>query len=214
MGNLKQIVKRNMRWIILLICLVVFIAIAKDIFEKEVISFDESIYSVVSIFICQPITNIFKVITNLGSAIPLIAISIGTILFLKDKKYGKYISINLIVITLLSIVMKNLFQRPRPTEHRIINETGYSFPSAHSMVNMAFYGFLVYLIYKYVDNRYVKWGLCTILTCLIIAIGISRIYLGVHYPSDVLGGFCFSLVYLALYTNIVKGKLEGREKKM
>ena len=213
MERIKQIVKRNIRWIILLISLVAFIAIAEDVWEKEVLSFDTSIYQIVSIFICQPITSVFKVITNLGSAIPLIAISIATILFLKNKNYGKYISINLVVITILSVLMKNIFQRPRPTEHRIIDETGYSFPSAHSMVNMAFYGFLVYLIYKYVDNKYLKWTLCTLLTFLILAIGISRIYLGVHYPSDVLGGFCFSLVYLALYTNIIKGKLEKNKKE-
>ena len=104
---------------------------------------------------------------------------------------------------LLLILLKNILQRPRPTEYRIIEETGYSFPSGHSMVSMAFYGYLIYLIYKYVKNKYIKWTLIVLLSILICSIGISRIYLGVHYTSDVLGGFLISLSYLIVYTLIV-----------
>lgn len=67
------------------------------------------------------------------------------------------------------------------------------------MVSMAFYGFLIYLIYKKVENKYLKWSLITILGLLIISIGISRIYLGVHYTSDVLAGFLISISYLIIY---------------
>lgn len=94
-------------------------------------------------------------------------------------------------------------QRPRPTEFRIVEETGYSFPSGHSMVSMAFYGYLVYLIYKYVKNKYIKWTSITLLSILIFLIGISRIYLGVHYTSDVVGGFLISIAYLIIYINIM-----------
>ena len=71
------------------------------------------------------------------------------------------------------------------------------------MVSMAFYGFIIYLIYKYIKNQYIKWFSITILSILIITIGISRIYLGVHYTSDVLAGFLISIAYLILYTNII-----------
>lgn len=118
--------------------------------------------------------------------------------------------INLISITILNQILKYVVQRPRPTEFRIIDESGYSFPSGHSMVGMAFYGFIIYLIYHYVKNKYVKWTLCTILTVLIPLIGISRIYLGVHYTSDVIGGFCVSISYLILYTKIVSKQLKNK----
>ena len=75
------------------------------------------------------------------------------------------------------------------------------------MVSLAFYGYLIYLIYKYVKNKYLKWFLITILGILIVNIGISRIYLGVHYTSDVLAGFLISISYLIVYISIVN-KLE------
>lgn len=83
-------------------------------------------------------------------------------------------------------------------------QVGYSFPSGHSMVSMAFYGFLIYLIYNNIKNKYIKWILICSLSILIILIGISRIYLGVHYTSDVLAGFLISISYLVIYTRIVK----------
>ena len=106
-------------------------------------------------------------------------------------------------ITVLNQLLKRILQRPRPTEFRIIEETGYSFPSGHSMVSMAFYGYLIYLIYKYVKNKYVKWILIALLSILICTIGVSRIYLGVHYTSDVLGGFLVSISYLILFISTV-----------
>ena len=122
---------------------------------------------------------------------------------IKNKKIGLSIFSNLVIITVLNQLLKRILQRPRPTEFRIIEETGYSFPSGHSMVSMAFYGYLIYLIYKYVENRYVKWISIVLLSILICAIGVSRIYLGVHYTSDVLGGFLVSISYLILFISTV-----------
>ena len=75
------------------------------------------------------------------------------------------------------------------------------------MISMAFYGFLIYLIYKNIKNKYLKTTLIIILSLLIIAIGISRIYLGVHYLSDVIGGFLISIFYLIVYIKLIKKKL-------
>lgn len=72
------------------------------------------------------------------------------------------------------------------------------------MASMAFYGYLIYLIYKHIENKYIKWTLIALLSILIYTIGVSRIYLGVHYTSDVLGGFLISISYLIIYINLVK----------
>ena len=122
---------------------------------------------------------------------------------IKNKKIGLSIFLNLVIITVLNQLLKRILQRPRPTEFRIIEETGYSFPSGHSMVSMAFYGYLIYLIYRYVKNKYVKWIAIAFLSVLICSIGVSRIYLGVHYTSDVLGGFLVSISYLILFISTV-----------
>ena len=150
------------------------------------------------------VTPIAKFITNFGGAIFLSIATVMLFLLIKNKKIGLSIISNIVIITVLNQLLKRILQRPRPTEFRIVEETGYSFPSGHSMVSMAFYGYLIYLIYRYIKNKYVKWTLITILSILICLIGISRIYLGVHYTSDVLGGFMISISYLVVYISSIK----------
>lgn len=133
----------------------------------------------------------------------LIISTIILIVLIKNKKIGISIFTNLCLATGLNLILKQILQRPRPTEYRIIDETGYSFPSGHSMISMAFYGYIIYLIYKYVKNKYLKIGLITTLSVLIILIGTSRIYLGVHYTSDVIAGFMISISYLIIYISVV-----------
>lgn len=200
----KEFIIKNLKWIILFICLIGFLALAEDVFHKEIMKGDIIGYKIISTFLISDFTTpIAKFITNFGGAIFLIILTITLFILIKNKKIGLSIILNLIVITGLNQILKNILQRPRPTEYRLIEETGFSFPSGHSMVSMAFYGYLIYLIYKYVKNKYLKWISIVLLSILICYIGISRIYLGVHYTSDVLGGFLISLSYLIVYTLIV-----------
>ena len=71
------------------------------------------------------------------------------------------------------------------------------------MVGTAFYGFLIYLTYKYIKNKYLKFSLIIILSLLVFAIGVSRIYLGVHYTTDVLGGYLVAILYLVIFVRLV-----------
>ncbi len=202
--KIKDFFIKNLKWIILFVCLIGFLALAEDIFNKEIMNGDIIGYKIISTFLISDFaTPIAKFITNFGGAIFLIALTIVLFILIKNKKIGASIFSNLVVITILNQLLKRILQRPRPTEFRIIEETGYSFPSGHSMVSMAFYGYLIYLIYRYVKNKYLKWGLIVLLSLLICTIGISRIYLGVHYTSDVLGGFLISISYLVIYISAV-----------
>lgn len=202
--KIKEFIVKNLKWIILFICLIGFLSIAEDVFNKEIMNGDIVGYKLISTFLISDFaTPIAKFITNFGGAIFLAVLTIILFILIKNKKIGASIFANLAIITALNQLLKNILQRPRPTEYRIIEETGYSFPSGHSMISMAFYGYLIYLIYKYVKNKYVKWTSMVLLSILICSIGISRIYLGVHYTSDVLGGFLISISYLVMYISAV-----------
>ncbi len=195
---------KNLKWIILFICLIGFLALAEDVFNKEIMNGDIIGYKMISTFLISDFaTPIAKFITNFGGAIFIIVLTALLVIAIKNKKIGLSIFTNLVIITVLNQSLKRILQRPRPTEYRIIQETGYSFPSGHSMISMAFYGYLIYLIYRYVKNKYIKWLSISLLSILICLIGISRIYLGVHYTSDVLGGFLISISYLVIYISAV-----------
>ena len=201
----KELIKKNLKWVVLFICLVGFLALAEDVFNKEIMYGDIIGYKLISTFLISDfVTPIAKFITNFGGALFLSIATVMLFLLIKNKKIGLSIISNIVIITILNQLLKRILQRPRPTEFRIVEEKGYSFPSGHSMVSMAFYGYLIYLIYRYIKNKYVKWTLITILSILICLIGISRIYLGVHYTSDVLGGFLLSISYLVIYISSIK----------
>lgn len=200
----KEFMKKNFKWLVLFIALIGFLALAEDAFNKEIMNGDIIGYKIISTFLISDFaTPIAKFITKFGGAIFLITLTVILFILIKNKKIGISIFSNLVIITILNQLLKRILQRPRPTEFKIIEETGYSFPSGHSMVSMAFYGYLICLIYKYVNNKYIKWISIVLLSILICSIGVSRIYLGVHYTSDVLGGFLVSISYLILFISTV-----------
>ena len=202
--KVKEFIINNLKWIILFICLIGFLALAEDVFNKEIMNGDIIGYKFISTFLISDFaTPIAKFITNFGGAIFIAVVAIFLAIIIKNKKIAISILANLVIITGLNQLLKRILQRARPTEYRIIQETGYSFPSGHSMISMAFYGYLIYLIYKHVKNKYIKWISISLLSILICLIGISRIYLGVHYTSDVLGGFLISISYLVIYISAV-----------
>ena len=203
--KIEKILKKNYKYIILLICIIVLYAIIEDIFEKETIFIDLFVYKLIVLSMRNEVlTSIFKIITNLGGAYCLIFISILCAIFVKNKKIAFAIPINLMLSTLLNLLLKNIVERPRPIGYRLIDETGYSFPSGHSMISAAFYGLIIYFIWKNVKNTKLKYISCILLSLVILLIGISRIYLGVHYASDVIGGFTISIAYLIIFITTFK----------
>ena len=214
MKKILKLIKNNCKWIIFSVCLILFLALAEDVFNKEIMQGDIIGYNFVKTYLIkEQVTPVMKIVTFFGGATCLIGLTIILFIIIKNKKIGLLIGINLVTITILNQLFKFILQRPRPTKNRIINENGYSFPSGHSMISMAFYGFLIYLIYKYVKNKKLKYISITLISILIIFIGISRIYLGVHYTSDILAGFLFSISYLIIYILIANNKVLNKNSK-
>lgn len=164
---------------------------------------DENIYNLIMNLRNERITAVIMFISFLGSSISLIILSIAQIFLNKDKKDAKFITLNLIFIFLLNRLLKLIIARPRPSVLSLVQENGYSFPSGHAMVSMAFYGFIIYLINMNIKNKKIKYPIIIILTILIFLIGISRIYLGVHYATDIIGGFVIGFIYLLFFIKYV-----------
>lgn len=206
MKKIKELITKNYKWIIFFLFFVIFLAIAEDVFEQEIFEFDSVVYNFLVNNRNEALNNFFKIITQFGSAIVLIIITILCVIFIRDKKYKILVPANLVTIAIINIVLKNFFLRPRPNELRLIEETGYSFPSGHAMASTAFYGLLIYIVHEKVENKILRNTICIMLGLLILLISISRIYVGVHYTSDVIAGTCFSIAYLILITRLIKSQ--------
>ncbi len=105
---------------------------------------------------------------------------------------------SLVGASFLNVLFKNLFQRPRPVGLNLVAETGFSFPSGHAMLSMAVLGMLVVIAHDRMRPGRRRLLVIAGLSALILLVGLSRLYLGVHYPSDVLAGYLASLCWVAL----------------
>ena len=104
----------------------------------------------------------------------------------------------LIGTTILNQILKQFFHRARPDLHPFIETGGYSFPSGHAMSAFALYGILAFLLWRHIPTKLGRTILIIVSCIFIFLIGISRIYLGVHYPSDIIGGYFASGFWLAI----------------
>lgn len=202
--EIKSFIKRYLKEVLLFLCLILFIIILKSVLNKEISNFDLTVYRIISSKVSNNITIVMKSISFLGGTFFLIGLSLLLFFLFKNKKISLMIILNLSFSFLTNSLLKIIVQRKRPIENILISETGYSFPSGHSMVSMAFYDFLIYLILHKVKNKFLKYMITIILLLLILLIGISRIYLGVHYASDVIGGFLVGMIFLILYIKSLK----------
>jgi len=185
---------------------ILFIKLSEDLLRDELTVFDSTIYSYLSRYISKNLTWVMKAVSDLGSAPVLIAIAIsGFIILRKSKKYyySKVIMINLVAVWVLNDTFKVVFHRQRPDILRLVEAGGFSFPSGHSMISMGFYGFLIYLCNVNIEKGWERRIAVFLMSLLILFIGISRIYLGVHYASDVLAGFSAGLAWLVIFITLV-----------
>ena len=192
-------IRKILKPIIFSICIIIFVVIARLLLMDKVSGFDNKVYKIVTSIKCDPVTSFFKFITMFCSMWFVMLLTAIIMVFDKNKKRAFYIALNVVLCFLLNQVFKFIFTRERPVGINIITENGYSFPSGHSMIGVAFYGFLAYMFLHSHKSRKKRLLIICFFIVLAILIGISRIYLGVHYASDVLAGFALSLAYLILY---------------
>ena len=204
--KVKVINNLNRKNILLIIsCIIIFCIILINVLNGNIKCFDSKIYSFISFFRSDFMDIFFRIITRFGDEEVLILIALSCLIFIKNRKIGLSIGVNLASVGLLNHILKEIIQRPRPPiEFRMVQESSYSFPSGHAMASLAFYGLIIYYLSRYIKNNKIRNISCIGLSVLIFLIGISRIYLGVHFASDVLAGFLISIVYLIIYYYSIK----------
>ena len=204
--------KTYIRWTIMGCALLCFGFIASQIMENPVIGFDETLRHWVYEQRSPLLSAIFIPVTYMGN---WQTITVLAAILLVIPKTRRDIGLPFAVISLSSTVIyklvKGFFQRPRPElDVRLIPQGGWSFPSGHSMNCIVCFGILIYLIRRYCENRKAANILTALLTLLIIGIGTSRVYVGVHFPTDVLGGWSLGLAFL-MASILILEKIRGEK---
>lgn len=193
---------------VLLLIIFIFWAISVANQTNMIKNFDTSLIN--QIYHHNPLSvKIFIPITNMGDTYETIGIALVffTILIVKKYYYAAiYLVLNKVVISGLNSLVKNTIQRPRPTHHHYIYAGGFSFPSGHSASSFALYISLLIIslcIFKKLSTKVAVGLICS---AMVLLIGYSRIFLGVHYPSDVLGGYLLAATILTFNTLLFRAK--------
>ena len=182
--------------------LLLFVNMIRRVFVLQNNRFDDKVFSYLQTHVSDENNQVMLFFTFLGKhefLIPANLILIAYFLFIKKHRWYS-IKVPAIALSSLALMfgLKHLFDRNRPLIPLLEEARGLSFPSGHALMSVTFYGLLVYIVFKGIENRPLKWTLITLLLLLILIIGFSRIYLRVHYASDVIAGFCVGLLWLVI----------------
>ena len=170
--------------------------------------FDLAIYNFISKAYNMPFTMFMRVISSFSSMLVIITILLSIFLLFRNKKIFLYFCSLTLISEFLCSIIKNIVKRPRPSNVLQISfNSGYSFPSSHVVISTCLYGFIINLIRKNIKNKNIKNILSLLLSVLILLIGISRIYLGVNFATDVIAGFTFGLFLLFIFIKFIYKKI-------
>lgn len=159
-------------------------------------------------------TAFFRFITDFGYIQILLILLVIILIVFHKYRFAYILPIHVTISVIFNMILKNIFTRPRPEMIRLIDEAGFSFPSGHAMVTMVAYGYLIYVVHHYIKQKWLRYSLIALLVFIIVSVGLSRIYLGVHYLTDVLAGYSISLFYLLVVTKMKIFLLGDRHESM
>ena len=187
--------------------LVIFIELAwETVFQKTTAFFDNVMFWLVRYFSTPTVDQIMIIITDLGFGSTYFLLITAVLFLLVYRR--RWLALRTLIICLaggvvLNYVLKNLFERVRPDFLRVVDAAGYSFPSGHAMVSLCFYGMVGFLAARSLKRGSQRLAVLITVSLLVAAIGISRIYLGVHYASDVVAGYAAGFMWLTLCISLL-----------
>lgn len=171
----------------------------ETLFRKTMDVFDNVFIWLVRYFANATVDRIMIFVTSLGYGfIYGIIVFTAFVMLVVFRRWREITGLTLSITggAVLNLLLKHLFLRTRPDLFRVVEETGYSFPSGHAMVSMCFYGMLVFITVRKIKSLIWRLVITSLAILLVLAIGISRIYLGVHYPTDVIAGYTAGAMWL------------------
>ncbi|PKV63252.1 phosphatase PAP2 family protein [Pontibacter ramchanderi] len=205
-------------------CLLVFGFMAHTVFIQQDTGLDNALFGYAATHRSEEMTRLMRFFSFFASADYLLVAPALIVLVMTWFQHLRWYALKVLVIaftsTMLNQLLKRLFERPRPVT-AMFEQSGLSFPSGHAMIGGSFYGLLIYIVWREVKHPFWRWCWVTLLTILLLLIGYSRIYLNVHYATDVLAGYAMGIIWLLLAIYLMKrlekwyfGKLENPEGRI
>lgn len=203
-------------WLLFLGSFLLFIYVVFRVFYFKKEAFDFAVFDYLQQYVSDPMSSFMQFITFFATHSFLIPANLVLIAYFLFIKKHRWYSIKIPVVAIggvsLMFVLKLLFNRPRPLIPLIKEAQGLSFPSGHAMMSFSFYGLLIYLVWENIKIPWLRAVLIVFLFMMILIIGFSRIYLRVHYASDVMAGFAVGAIWLVLALWVTK-RIEGFSRK-
>lgn len=197
-------------WSVFFACILLFVYMAHIVFIDRSTGLDAALFQFAASHTSPETTRLMRFISFFASADYLMVVPPVVVLIFAWFRHLQWFALKVLVISLttslLNQALKRVFERPRP-ETAMLEQSGLSFPSGHAMIGGSFYGLLIYIVWRTVPNPYWRWLLTILLTMLLMLIGYSRVYLNVHYATDVLAGYSAGIIWL-LITIYFMRKLE------
>jgi undecaprenyl-diphosphatase len=194
------------RWIFALIFAAIFITDVVFVVNNKTDAIDQSILDTVALYRDSFLTIVAKGITFLSDSTTMIGICVVLLILPTRTRFGIPLTVGVGAASVCHYALKHIIERARPDEAmRLVEVSGYSFPSGHSNAGLVFYLFLMILLYRYFKlggHRAPAYIVAVLLPILVVAIGASRIYLSVHFPSDIIGGWSLGAVLLIIIVTL------------
>lgn len=204
---IKDFVILSKKYLIILCLLLILFLFFKFSFMDSILNVDKNVMGFVqNNVVRKELTIFFKVFTNFGDVIFFAIMILLLFMFCRKKNVFLSVFFNLFIVYVFSVIYKNIFRRERPLYNLIDKPKDFSFPSGHTMCSVAFYGFLIFLILKFVKDKFLKIVLTSLCVLSVLIIAFSRIYLNVHYFSDVVCGAILGFICLLMFVNYVRIK--------
>lgn len=198
--NLPYIIIVAIALIIVIAGINLFVELTDTLTTETLANYDRQITDYVISYRTPALTQYFIFVTNVGDLYGYMVVVGACFLisrvFFKRWKQVAQITLVLILASVSNMILKRFIDRARPGIEHLVSVETLSYPSGHAMSAMAFYGFIIYLFYRFKMNGFLKYGIILVLMLLILSIGVSRIYLGVHFPSDIAGGFIAGFIWV------------------